>query len=259
MAFKSLKTHDAEKYEGWFRLPENKDTADVIFMYQSDNDPMLVDAHYIKSADYSGYVQCCGKDCPACGKSIRIQSKLFIPLYNLTTNKMELWDRNERFKNQLYQDVLSKFPNPSEYVFKITRNGVAGDVDTTYSIVAIGKNNFKTYDQICNELHITFPEYYAIKCKEVSAGELSSMLANSGSPATSEGPSVSLPEYQITPRPIPQITTPIEATPEVVVAPLAEGSVSAEMAPPFDTEPSVADMLQSEGVAEELSDEDVDF
>ena len=62
-----------------------------------------------------------------------------------------------RFEPQLQNDVFSRYPNPSEYVFRIRRNGAAGDVNTTYSIIAIGKNDFKSYAQILAENNIRLP------------------------------------------------------------------------------------------------------
>ena len=179
MAFKTMDQYNEEKYGGFFSLRNDKDYADVVFLYRSSRDVLICDAHYIKSAEYSGYVHCCGKGCPVCGKGIRVQTKLFIPLYNYSTGQVEFWDRNVRFENQLVTDVFDKYPNPSEVVFRITRNGAYGDINTTYSIVAKGANSpesgCKTYQQILAENNIIFPDYYSQVVKEYSAGELYSM------------------------------------------------------------------------------------
>ena len=199
MAFKSIKAYNEERFGGMFTLRNDGDYADVIFMYEKDDDVLVADTHYIKSADYSGYVHCCGRGCPACTKGLRVQNKLFIPLYNLTTNKIEFWDRTIRFEPQLHQEVFAKYPNPSEVVFRITRKGAAGDIHTTYSILAINRNNVMSFGEICAKNGITFPDYYSNVCKEVGATELSGLLTNSLNSA--EGSSAStLPEYQATPR-----------------------------------------------------------
>lgn len=198
MGFKSVKSYNEERYNGLFILRNHGDYADVVFLYRNLEDVLIADTHYIKSSDYSGYVHCCGRGCPACSKNIRIQSKLFIPLYNLTTGSVEFWDRNIRFENQLSFDVFERCPDPSQFTFRIMRNGAAGDINTTYSIQLIGPAN-TTYDDILQKFNIRMPEYYSNICKEVSSDQLARMLANHGS-SNSLGAD-SLPAYQVTPRP----------------------------------------------------------
>lgn len=203
MAFKSVKTYNEEKFGGLFLLRNDGDYADVIFLYESLDDVLVADTHYIKSADYSGYVHCCGRGCPACSKGIRVQTKLFIPLYNLTTNQVEFWDRSIRFEQQLSQDVFANFPNPSEFVYRITRKGVAGDVNTVYQISAIGKNSVLSYADILKINNISFPAYYENICKDMSAKQISDLLSGSapaGTASENYEPISSMPNYQITPR-----------------------------------------------------------
>ena len=203
MAFKTAKSYNEERYGGLFLLKNDGDYADVIFMYRDENDVLVADTHYIKSSDYSGYVHCCGRGCPACGKGIRVQTKLFIPLYNITDGAVQFWDRTMRFEPQLSKDVFAKYPNPSEFVFRITRHGVAGDVNTTYEIVAVGKNTFKSYSQILADNGLSSPDYYNNICKEMTPGELRSHLDSDNS--SDYG---SMPEYT----PSPRVTAPISGT-----------------------------------------------
>lgn len=196
MAFKSLVDYNNERYSNKFILQNDGDFADVIFLYRGERDVQVAEAHYIKSAEYSGYVHCNGTGCPACAKGIRVQHKLFIPLYNVTTKHVEFFDRTTRFDVQLKRDVLSRYPNPSEYVFRITRNGAANDINTQYDIRAVASNNVMTYDEILSSLNATFPEYYEHIIRDIPSFELAKMIntnsSNSGEP--------NLPSYQITPR-----------------------------------------------------------
>lgn len=204
MAFKSIKAYNEEKFGGLFLLRNDGDFADVIFLYRSLDDVLIADTHYVKSADYSGYVHCCGRGCPACEKGIRVQTKLFIPMYNLTTGSIEFWDRSVRFENQLSNDVFEKYPNPSEFVFRITRHGASGDVNTTYEIRAIGKNGKMPYEAILEKFSISLPEHYETVCRDIDASSLRSMLAAGSSQQAVYG-SEDLTEYQATPR---VVTTP---------------------------------------------------
>ena len=252
MGFKSALDYNEERYGNLFTLRNDKDFADVIFLYQSVRDVLVADVHYIKSADYSGYAHCCGKGCPACAKGIRVQNKLFIPLYNITNRKIEFFDRSTRFENQLMTDVFDKYPNPSEYVFRITRNGEAGSQDTRYVIQAVAKNSSMPYAKILADNNAKMPDYYENVCKDLSPSALQDLL--SGGQAPTE-------EYNYIPTPrasgyadsvptnVPEFETP-SISASVVVPDAIE-----EDLPPFnmpEPEPSPA---QAVDTTEEVSDE----
>lgn len=190
MGFKSMNSYNDEKYGNFFRLQNDGDCADVIFLYRNTGDVMMADTHYIMSNQYSGYATCSGKGCPACGKGVRIQSKLFVPLFvlgtsdpNGMTDRIQFWDRTLRFQPQLLNDVFRGYPNPSEYVFRITRHGVARDINTTYDIRAIRPNTdpATSYDAICSRFGITFPDHFNLICKDVDIFEMGALMSDSGS------------------------------------------------------------------------------
>lgn len=195
MAFKKMTEYNEEKFGNFFRLVNDKDYADVIILYRSTQDVLIADAHYVKTPDYSGYVQCLERGCPACTDGIRTQSKLFIPVLVLTHSadpdfkgpKLQFWDRTPRFQPQLMNDVFRMYPNPSETIFRITRHGAAGSVDTYYNIRALQSvpSAYGSYDQILSDNQIIFPDSYDVVCKDCSAFELRSMLnaPKDGSPA----------------------------------------------------------------------------
>lgn len=206
MAFRSAKQVIEEKYNGKFILKDDGDSADVIFLYQSYDDVLFADTHYIKSSEYNGYVQCLGRNCPVCGcgKNIKVQNKLFIPLYNLSNvdpdtgeskPELQFWDRTTNFEKVLDRDVFRKYPNPSKYVFRIIREGAANDRGTVYHIKAIGSNPNMPYDKLLKELGITMPEAYEKVCKDYSADKLKELLSQ-GSDSVEDD----LPDYAVTPR-----------------------------------------------------------
>lgn len=197
--FQSLTEYNEKKYGGWFILQNDGDYADVIFLFRNPNDALVAKVHYIKSAQYNGYVHCCGVGCPACAKNIRVQTKLFIPLYNITAGEIQFWDRTDRFGVQLEADVFRNYPNPSDFVFRITRHGMPRDLNTTYSIMAAGKNSSMPYDVILEKFGVKMPDYYSTICKEVTISELDSMLGNTGL-NSGAATFTSLPNYQVTPR-----------------------------------------------------------
>lgn len=211
MAFKSMVEHNEERFKGLFLLQNDGDYADVVFMYSGVNDVMVADGvHYILSSDYTGYVHCCGSGCPACARNIRLQTRLFIPLYivassatTCTPGDVAFFDRSTRFEAQLQQDVFSKYPDPSQIIFRITRNGAAGSMDTRYSIVAKGRNP-KTLAEILAATGTVFPAKYDEICKEVSASVLGTWLSSPSNVGDNNVGSnfdmYNIPDYQITPR-----------------------------------------------------------
>lgn len=134
-----------------------------------------------------------------------MQNKLFIPIYNITENEIQFWDRTINFEPQLYADVFSKYPNPSEYVFRITRQGAARDINTKYQIIAIANNNVKSYDEIVSENNAKFPDYYKNICKDVDAITLSGWINTINSSSTAYS-SLELPKYAATPRVTPTVS-----------------------------------------------------
>jgi len=237
MAFKTLTQYNAEKNKGFFTLVNDGEYADVIFLFQSVSDVMIADVHYVKSSEYSGYVHCCGQGCPACEKGIRIQNKIFIPLYVIAKNgetfdtpEIAYFDRTTYFEPQLMADVFNKYPNPSECVFRITRHGEARSQDTKYEIRAIGLNTSASYDKILAKCNTSMPADYERIVKEFPIFKLSEMLMNSGSTTSNAS---NLGEYVATPRVAVPATPsqPIDASmppiTTVIDAPVTTDSASA--------------------------------
>lgn len=250
MAFKSVQNYNDERYKNLFILRDDGNYADVIFLYQNYNQVMMGEVHYIKSADFSGYVQCCGNGCPACAKGIRVQSKLFIPLYNIKAGEVQFFDRTMKFEPQLSRDVFSRFPDPSEFVFRITRHGAAGDINTTYSIEPVGNNKLMSYQDICTKFNLTFPDAYNQICKDVSIGELSAMLSTSATSTASNVPVMSdysMPAYQITPRGVS--AAPTVAEPPVIPPFDAASPVNAGAGVVIEAEQPLADYVVPSGPA----------
>lgn len=225
MAFKSLTQYQADKNGDFFVLNNDGDYADVIFLYRNVNDVLVADVHYINTMTYKGYVHCCEKGCPACNygeRGLRIDHKIFIPLYNIQKNKIEFWDRSTFFEQILQKHVFGPFPNPSETVFRITRRGDFGSRDTKYDIMPVGRNSARPYDKILSDMHTTFPEGYNVICREMSTYELDAAL--NSRPTSSD-----LQDYGYTP--VPRGTAASESMPEVNV-PITQYSAPPEVVPP---------------------------
>lgn len=215
MAFKSFSQYTEEKQGAFFVLPNDGDFADVVFLYRNEHEAVVADVHYLSTPTYSGNVHCtCTPTCPACryptknNNGIRKDTKAFIPLYNASKGKVEFWDRSTRFLSQVIEPVVFRnYPNPSEYVFRITRHGAAGDPNTRYEVRVVNRNTSYPYDKIMSDFGITFPEAYEQVVKSVSEAEMAAMLNSDAASSPSN-----LSEYQFTPR--PRTTSVMDELPE---------------------------------------------
>lgn len=236
MAFKKFNQYLDDKNGMFFTLPNDGDFADVIFLYQSIDDVLVADTHYISTPGFKGYVHCLENNCPACnfrgakGGRIQKRSSLFIPLYNLTRGRVEFWDRTPSFESLLHQSVFKNYPNPSEYVFRVTRHGEARDRNTRYDIVVTGRNGSYPYSQIVSDNNLTFPDSYSLICKELTYSEMDGYL-KSDAPAKLE-------DYAYVPVPRgvqQQVQTPsVEAASDVPAAPDINIDLPEYQQPPVD-------------------------
>lgn len=208
MAFKSMVEFNEERYGNFFMLQNDGDSAQVIFLYRNLKDVLVAPAHYITSSDFKGYVHCLGKDCPACkpgpgrDRGLRVQNKLFVPLYNIDADEIQYFDRNDSFYAQLVSEVFRKYENPSECIFQIIRHGAYRDRNTRYEIRLLGKNDFLPYDEILNKFQTTMPEDYERVIHSVNAIDMAAYLNSYGESNSSEEytSAADLPKYTPTPR-----------------------------------------------------------
>jgi len=185
MGFKSIEQYNKDKYGKAFVLKDDGHYADVIILHRSIEDILIASGvHYITSESYSGYVHCLGKGCPACNfikpdgeKGLWKMEKLFIPLYNIAANEVQYFDRSARFETQYVREVFTAaVPDPTQVVYRITRKGVAGDIDTKYHIQAVRENNEISFEDICEQHGVTFPEFYTDLCKSMDVIEMQRII-----------------------------------------------------------------------------------
>ena len=242
MAFKSMEQYNTERYGNFFMLQDDGDSAQVIFLYRKLEDVLVAPVHYIASSDFKGYVHCLGDRCPACKpgpgreRGLRVQTKLFVPVYNIDADEIQYFDRSDAFYHQLCSDVFRIYENPSECVFRIVRHGAYRDRNTRYEIQLLGKNDIISYDEILSKFNTSMPEDYERVVKDMSASEMQSALDTYGSNSSESSYSSAsdLPKYT----PIPRVTVPTPA-------------FSESSRPKID--------VTSEGIEDEDVDEDVKF
>lgn len=148
---------DADRYggqggSGYFRLVNDMDVARVRFLYGGIEDVEGYAVHQVTTGmkdngkPIKKYVNCLReynepKDvCPFCREGKPQYAKLFIPLYNLDSDKVEIWDRGKKFFPRI-SGLCSRYPNLVSHTFDIERHGKAGEQTTTYEIYPVASDD----------------------------------------------------------------------------------------------------------------------
>lgn len=145
-----------EKKMPFFILKGNGDSTLVRFLIDNTTDleNFVFETHKIKIGEYDNKVKCIGKDCVCCRES-RPSLRVYLPVLNLKTNQVELWERGiAEIKAiiNLIEKYGKKHGSLSNCVFEIKRNGAKGDNKTTYSILFEEVDKIDSIDTYISEI-----------------------------------------------------------------------------------------------------------
>lgn len=140
----SFSVNDADQYGGqggggFFSLKNDKDKANVRFLYDDINDVQGLSVHEVQHNGKKRYVNCLREYgdpvnvCPMCEASMPVRAKYFVPLYDIDKGTVVTWERGKKFGGKL-SALCSHYPNLVTHRFQIERNGRAGDKETFYEI-----------------------------------------------------------------------------------------------------------------------------
>lgn len=136
---------------GYFSLKNDKDLAQVRFMYDSIDDVIGYAVHEVEIDGRKRYVNCPREynepidKCPFCAAKKFQQAKLFIPLYNVNEQKIQIWERGKKFFAKI-SSLCTRYPNLVSHIFEIERNGKKGETSTTYEIYEVDHDDTKLTD-----------------------------------------------------------------------------------------------------------------
>ena len=154
---------DADKYGGgtsrsYFSLKDDGDTAKIHLLGDDMNDFPGYAVHRVPVGDGYRYVNCLREAgepadvCPFCAEGkhepeiSKVWAKLFIPLYNIEADEVQIWERGKTFFRELSQ-YCAHTPHMSEAVTEVTRSGKKGDTSTTYRLYQLNeKDKFNIAD-----------------------------------------------------------------------------------------------------------------
>ena len=131
---------------GYFSLKNDKDVAQVRFMYNSIDDVEGYAVHQVEIDGKKRYVNCLREynqpvdDCPFCKAKMYTVAKVFVPIYNIDEDRVQVWERGKKFISKI-SSICARYPDVVSHKFEIERNGKAGDTSTTYEIFEVGKDD----------------------------------------------------------------------------------------------------------------------
>lgn len=143
---------------GYFSLKNDKDVATVRFMYGSIEDVEGYAVHEVEIDGKKRYVNCLREynqpvdDCPFCKAKMFQVAKMFIPIYNVSDDKVQVWERGKKFFAKM-SSLCARYPDVCSHEFEIERNGKQGSTSTTYEIYEVSHDD-TTLDDLPELPHI---------------------------------------------------------------------------------------------------------
>lgn len=139
---------------GFFGISEDKGIKRVRFLYNNEEDIEGFSVHKVQIGDKERYVNCprSYKDpidaCPFCRAQMKTQVKLFIPVYNIDEDQVQIWDRGKKMFEKM-SSICSRYAtkdNLVQHTFEVERHGKPKDTATTYEIYETGKDDTQLED-----------------------------------------------------------------------------------------------------------------
>lgn len=145
---------------GFFSIQNDMEVKRVRFMYETVDDIEGMSVHKVKVVGKNGqekdrYVNCLREynqpidDCPFCRARKATQARLFIPVYNIDEDAVQIWDRGKT----MFQTLMSackRYSNEKAHIcnniFEIERHGKPKDTSTTYGIFQVEKDDTELED-----------------------------------------------------------------------------------------------------------------
>ena len=139
----------------YFSLKDDRDTARVHLIGNDINDFYGYAVHKVTTGDKDRYVNCLRKhgdpvdDCPFCASGDseikKVYAKMFIPLYNIDADEVQIWERGKSFFRDL-SSYCTRNPNVVSCVTEIERLGAKGDTSTRYNLIKVDDSDATVED-----------------------------------------------------------------------------------------------------------------
>ena len=126
----------------FFKLENDGDKAYVQLLGHDMQDFPGYSVHEVYIGDKKKYVNCLREAgdpvdvCPLCANREKLLVKLFIPMFNIDDNEVQVWERGKKFFRDL-SGYCSHIKDVSEVVTEIERRGKPKDTSTTYGLYEV--------------------------------------------------------------------------------------------------------------------------
>lgn len=151
----------------YFGIKNNGEIKQVRFLYNTLDDIYFDVAHDVNINGRNQTIACLNSNgsnpagCPLCAKGHNQSVKLYIPVLDLTDNKVKIWTRSKNFIAQI--QALAARNNPiSGAVLEITRIGMPRDPKTQYTIMPIAANDGNTVESLLAAYRLEMPDTSAM-------------------------------------------------------------------------------------------------
>lgn len=150
---------DADKYGGqggggFFSISGDGESKQVRLMYNKAEDVEGMSVHKVDIGGKDRYVNCLRnyddplEVCPFCREKKAVQARLFIPVYNIEEDSIQIWDRGKTMFSKI-MGLFGRYATKGNLVnniFEIERHGKANDQKTTYEIYPLEKDDTEIED-----------------------------------------------------------------------------------------------------------------
>ena len=154
-----FKADEAKNYggqggSGFFSLSADKEVKQVRFMYNSADDIEGLSVHKVTIDGKDRYVNCLRAYndpvdmCPLCREHVPVQARLFIPVYNIDEDAVQIWVRGKTMFQKM-ASLCTRYAtkrNLVNNIFDVERNGAPKDKKTTYEIYSVDADDVELED-----------------------------------------------------------------------------------------------------------------
>ena len=132
-----------------FKLAKAGDSAAVRFLHTSTKTIETALTHWVQKGDTWKHFRCVGENCPACKAGNQVRDRMYIRVFNYSTNEVEVWDRTNNIKFfDMLSDVEKEWGGLNATAIKVTRDS---DEFPTYSLSPLPPNKYPQADATVDE------------------------------------------------------------------------------------------------------------
>ena len=140
---------------GFFSINNDKEVKQVRFLYNTVDDIEGMSVHKVEVNGKERYVNCLREynqpvdDCPFCREHKPVQARLFVPVYNVDEDAVQIWDRGKTMFQKM-TSFCSRYSNEKTHIVnnlcEVERNGKPKDKKTTYEIYYVDRDDTELED-----------------------------------------------------------------------------------------------------------------